>query len=351
MSTIPGLDATDQALLQIGDATTPNASDRILRFFSTSGRTDLVNSPWSGGANIVIRVPRMNGEMLLRERLIIDSIGDGSWIRADGLSGRVPLSVMPRSPVGSPEGLTLSRNASVPNSRLDITAGCAIVGGVVAELSTMTSNFPGAFLTKLLDTAWALGHSAGGRLDGTVGANQTWHVYLLRGVIANQADWIDVGFSQSATAPTMPTIGGRIWTRRMIGSIRTDSGGNILPFMQMGDYFWWDTTYSDFFSSATPTATTNLQGLTVPIGIRVRPIALIDMVHASTTSTLTSGSPEGAARAISVAHASTTNQYSRILTDQILTNTSGQVRLYASAANTTVNWQTQGFIHGRGAWG
>jgi hypothetical protein len=47
---------------------------------------------------------------------------------------------------------------------------------------------------------------------------------------------VDVLFSASATAPTMPT---NYTEKRRIGAVRTDSSGNLIPFLQYGDDFYW----------------------------------------------------------------------------------------------------------------
>ena len=241
-------------------------------------------------------------------------------------------------PIGSPEGLTLSRNSALPSTDLDIAPGRAIV----AAGSDRYIAISGSVMTKRISANWASGTGSGGLFSGVRAANTTYHVFIIR---QSSDGAIDFGFDTSATGANAPSG----WSARIIGSIRTDVSSNIMSFVQIGDHFWWSGSISDYFANPAPTATTNLQALTVPTGIRVIALGIVDMVHTTSTSALITGSPDAPARAFSVCHPSTTNEYSRI-PFEVQTNISGQVRLYVTASGTTVNYQTQGFIHPRGAW-
>jgi hypothetical protein len=79
---------------------------------------------------------------------------------------------------------------------------------------------------KQIDAAWAAGTNQGGMDVDAVGNSLTYYLYLISG--ADGTTLVDVLFSLSATAPTMPA-GYTLF--RMIGALRTDASANILPGM------------------------------------------------------------------------------------------------------------------------
>jgi len=110
--------------------------------------------------------------------------------------------------------------------------------------------------------AWAVGSGNGGLDTGTV-ANSTWyHVYLIE---RPDTSVVDVLFSTSATAPTMPT---GYTKKRRIGSILTDGSAHIIAFIQVGDRFQWSTPVADV-NANNPGTSAVTRTLTVPTGIIV----------------------------------------------------------------------------------
>lgn len=129
------------------------------------------------------------------------------------------------SPISLREsGMTISNNGSDANNDIDIAAGSKFDStGVIA--------INGSAMTKRLDASWAAGTNQGGLFSGSK-ANSTWYyVHVIR---KDSDGSIDVGFDTSATAANKPA--GYTYYRR-IGAIRTDGSGNILGFIQNGNYF------------------------------------------------------------------------------------------------------------------
>lgn len=76
-------------------------------------------------------------------------------------------------------------------------------------------------ITKQIDASWAEGNNLGGLFTGSVAANTTYYVYA----ITKGDGSADVGYDISSTAPTTPTD----WDYfRLVGSVETDSSGNII---------------------------------------------------------------------------------------------------------------------------
>lgn len=91
-------------------------------------------------------------------------------------------------------GLVQSNNGSDATNDLDISAGmCRDATDTVNLVLTSA-------LTKQLDAAWAVGTNAGGLDTGSIG-NSDYYVWLIK---RSDTGVVDVLFSLSSTAPTMP---------------------------------------------------------------------------------------------------------------------------------------------------
>ena len=159
------------------------------------------------------------------------------------------------------DGLTLSNNATDAAKDIDIAAGVAMDSGNAVMMSLSST------LVKHIDASWAVGTNAGG-LDGTESvagtpdADTWYHVWLIR---RSDTGVVDVLFSESATAPTMPT---NYDQKRRIGAVLTDAAPDIVAFRQAGDWFWWPSHVRDV-NVNNPGVARALYTLTVPTGIRV----------------------------------------------------------------------------------
>lgn len=80
---------------------------------------------------------------------------------------------------------------------------------------------------------------------------------------------VDALFSESATSPAMPT---NYDQKRRIGAVLTNGGANIVRFTQIGNRFCWNNPVSDYGPAASASTSAQLHTLTVPIGLKIRPL-------------------------------------------------------------------------------
>lgn len=237
-------------------------------------------------------------------------------------------------------GLTLSNNVTDPTNDIDIAVGRA-TDSDNNEMMVLSSA-----LTKRLDATWAVGTNQGGLDTGTV-ANATYHVWLIE---RTDTGVVDVLFSTSATAPTMPTNYDR---KRRIGSIVRGASA-INRFVQDGDLFLYDTPVLDV-SATNPGTSAVTQALTVPTGIVVYPLMHWSIRNDTTAQIICYVSP------LSLTNNVPSTTYSTLRTDattgggqayiqHIPTNTSAQIRyrLSASGASDILRCSVQGWRDNRG---
>jgi hypothetical protein len=150
-----------------------------------------------------------------------------------GTSKRVARDLVAPLPMNYIAGLITSNNVADAAKDLDIAVG-------VARDSTDVDNMRlTAAITKQIDAAWAVGDDQGGLDTGSVAATTLYAVWLIK---RSDTGVVDVLFSTSFTAPTMPTDYDR---KRLIGAIKTDATPDILPYTQVGDYFRYTTPIQD----------------------------------------------------------------------------------------------------------
>lgn len=154
-------------------------------------------------------------------------------------------------------GLRMSNNASDASHDIDIAAG-------VARDKTSTVDIVlSSGLTKRLDAAWAAGPGNGGIDTGSMAANTTYHVFVIR---KPSPLAVDVLFSASPTSPVLPS--GYTQFRRL-GSVVSGASNTILPFYQAGNYFAWKIYTDTFLINAAANGSVTLRSLLVPTGIKV----------------------------------------------------------------------------------
>lgn len=267
--------------------------------------------------------------------------GTGPTRLAIGAAGTVP-SVnntatgfsywAPRGHIG---GLTLSNNGSDATNDIDIAVGEATdsTNAVVMKLTSA--------ITKQLDAAWAVGTNQGGLDTGSI-ANDVYHVWL---IMRSDTGVVDVLFSASATSPTMPT---NYTYKRRIGAI-IRSGAAILAFSQNGDEFILSTIIEDQDKDISTTA--ELLAVTVPDGIKVDWIGRVMQASADTTGTIVT-SPDESDQNPSTTFNTTpafdlTGASANAQNLRRRTNTSAQIRVRATGANTSIAIYTRGWIDTR----
>lgn len=152
-------------------------------------------------------------------------------------------------------GLTISNDVTSPNTVFDVAVGAA-ADSTNTDILRLTAGYSKS------NGAWSVGSGNGGIDAGSVAANTWYHVHIIR---RPDTGVVDILFSGSATAPTLPAN----YTQfRRIGSIRTDFVGNWITFSQFGDDFLWKNPLQDV-NALNLTSTSALLTLTVPTNVRV----------------------------------------------------------------------------------
>jgi hypothetical protein len=171
-------------------------------------------------------------------------------------------------------GLTYANNAGDATNDIDIATGHAI-DATGAKLLRLTSA-----ITKRLDAAWAVGTNQGGLDTGAVG-NSDYYMWL---IMRSDTGVVDVLFSLSSTAPTMPTsydykrlIG---WFKRVGGTIvafhtyETEGGGVELN---------WDSPTLDINLANTLTTARRTDAVKVPLNFSVIAHLNVNLTDASSS--------------------------------------------------------------------
>lgn len=237
-------------------------------------------------------------------------------------------------------GLTLSNNAGDATNDIDVAAGEAASDDNPAYMLTLAAS-----ITKRLDASWSVGTNQGGLDSGSI-ADDVYHVFLIK---RSDTGVVDVLFSASASAPTMPA---NYDQKRRIGAIIRST--SILAFTQRGDEFWLTTPVQDI--SVTEDATANTRTLaSVPDGIAVKAFLGVNGSDASSTtaavyvSALTS-TDSAVTNALNTVGIATGGATSNLVAGfaQVWTNTSAQIRTRADAASTGLSIQVYGWMDPRG---
>lgn len=198
-------------------------------------------------------------------------------------------------------------------------------------------------------SAWAVGTGNGGLDTGAV-ANSTWyHFYAIKRV---DTSVVDVLFSLSASAPTMPT---NYTLKRRIGSGLTNGTAQWVAFTQDGDYFRWSTSLLDV-NTTNPGNLAITSTLTVPTGLNVMAMFNGYVSITATGSRVVFSDLSATDEAPSITLAPLSQLAAEVANNtqtgqfQIRTNTSAQIRyrMGGGDANTIVRVATTGWIDSRG---
>lgn len=235
-------------------------------------------------------------------------------------------------------GLTMSTAGS--SATMSIAAGeaadstAAILMTLAASISKTTS-------------AWAVGSGNGGIDTGAV-ANNTWyHFHLIR---RPDTGVVDVLFSLSATAPTLPAN----YTQfRRIGSGRTNGSAQWVRFFQTGDRYLWDNLGTlDFNGTSSTTAA--LVTLSVPTGVKVLALMNVQDTNAGAGTAHYISDPDVSDVAPSISAwplgtvGAPTNGAAGRGQAECTTNTSAQVRQRNTRSDSTISIATIGWVDARG---
>lgn len=246
------------------------------------------------------------------------------------------------APRGYLSGVMLSTAGGSAN--FTVSPGVATSSNDNAPLSLSLT----AALTKTT-APWAAGQNAGALDVGTLSSTPAWyHVFL----IGTAAGVVDVLFSASATAPTLPSTYVKF---RRIGAMRIDGSGHWTAFSQQGDEFLFAVPVNEKTGFPMPTTATLLP-LMLPTGVKVWGkfrLAIVNPTSSAVsvlvqspdeTSAAASGTP-GNEDLLAAPAAYTGNQAANLT---VRTDTSGSIRWSSSPGSATAYLNTIGWIDRRG---
>lgn len=241
--------------------------------------------------------------------------------------GLVPVVALPLDAL---PGCKLSNNAGDATNDIDIAAGAR------RDADDTENMVLAAALTKQLDAAWAVGTNAGGLDTGAV-ANGTYHVWLIKRV---DTGVVDVLFSLSATAPTMPS---GYTKKRRLGTILRESAA-IVAFNQDGTRFIRETSVQDISTAPSSSAAVTRTLASMPTGVKYRWIGTLIVFGTSVTVGGLLSDLEGVDETVSATHNQAVSpNVSGVQTFgasgdlAIVTNANAQVRSRLSTADATAN--------------
>lgn len=169
-------------------------------------------------------------------------------------------------------GLTYSNNGSDATNDLDIAAGGAMdaTGAYWVTLA--------AAITKQSDVSWAVGSGNGGLDTGSVG-NSDYYIWL---IARSDTGVVDVLYSLSSTAPTMPT---NYDFKRLIGWFKR-VGATIVAFHTVetecgGLFMKWDTPTLDVNQLNSLTTSRRTDAVKVPLNFSVLAQLRVQMFDAT----------------------------------------------------------------------
>lgn len=207
-------------------------------------------------------------------------------------------------------------------------------------------------------SAWAVGTGNGGLDTGSIANNTSYHAYLIR---RPDTGVVDVVFSLSASAPTLPT---NYTQYRRIFSMRTNASAQWVQVIQDGDLFQLFTPVLDIDVSNPGTTAVTRTLASIPTGIRVG--AIFNAIAADTTnannalayfsdlsvadlSASTTVAPLASSSSASAGLASATTA-GGAMKHEVMTNTSAQIRsrVQYPGATTLLKMATLGWRDTRG---
>lgn len=164
--------------------------------------------------------------------------------------------------------------------QLSAAGGSASFGIAIGAATDGTATQVMALAAAITKTtgAWAVGSANGGLDTGVIAPNTVYFPWLIKRL---DTGVVDVLFSLSPTAPTMPAS---YTLKRRIGGMKTDGASQWIAFVQDGDTFQWVVPVVDVNAVANPGAVAVARTLSVPVGIIVQ--ALVQLVIGSPSGSL-----------------------------------------------------------------
>lgn len=252
------LDNVPKTLVMLADGTVkvwePSlTADKFIAYWDGGDwRVNTLNSILPAGQGVLIRDTANTLQ-------IVPNGVSGSSLQMVGTSPQFVAAAPNQLPQGYLFGLTIENNGGSPLDTLDVNIGRCRSSDNTSDLVIS------ALMTKYANVAWNQGTNEGGLDAGSIGANQTWHVY----VISNNSA-VDVIFSQNGISPTLPS-GFSLYRR--IGAFTTNASAQIRQFSQVGNRFYYTERPIVSQSGVALGIGGNLITLNgIPADIRVKPI-------------------------------------------------------------------------------
>lgn len=232
-----------------------------------------------------------------------------------------------------------SRDAGDTTNDINITAGRCWSDDLANEIVLATE------ITKRIDATWAVGDDQGGLDTGSV-ANSTW--YYLFGIYNPTSSVSDILISASLSSPTMPS---GYTKKRLIGFVYRSAGGVNTAFAHIGNWWWWDAPAEDFDDAAIG-STASQKVMAVPLGLRVKARFRANALHASGRYYVNFYPGDGSEQ-ITDAFANSGSNLTGATGDtdsglfEVITDTSGQIKVDGDQASTRVATYTLGWEYQR----
>lgn len=188
-------------------------------------------------------------------------------------------------------------------------------------------------ITKRSDAAWAVGTNAGGLDAGAIG-NNDYYIWL---IARSDTGVVDVLFSLSAIAPTMPT---NYNFKRLIGWFKRTTG-TIVPFVVYetgggGIEFLWETTLLDINLADALTTAERLDTIRVPLDFSVKAHIVVRLLDTSSAFLARISCPDTADQVVAAipgqANYSAAAGQSLVVPMHIRTNSGGAIAARADLA-------------------
>lgn len=233
-----------------------------------------------------------------------------------------------------PQKITIANNSTDANNDIDFSGGNFVFSDFSGQAYVPA-------MIKRLDANWTAGTNQGGLDTGTKLNSQGYGVYAIYNPSTNVADYLF-----TATGVTAITLPSGFTKFKYLGSILTNSSGNIIAFKQINNYFYF-TEILD----ASPTPTSGVYAtytLSVPKQNNI--IAMVRSSIAYTGASVTALNIYFRATGTNIAfegHGVATNGYtSNIIVNFVPTNNLGQIDVSfdftAPVTNATIH--TFGYI-------
>ena len=309
--------------------------ESVVRFTGVLTLTNGANLVLPGGSNITTAA----GDFAVFRGYASGVVRCVSYSKATGLPVVSPSVTIPQDYIS---GFQMSSPGG--------SATMAIAAGTASDSGNSVLIAMASALSKTT-SAWAAGSLSGGLDTGAI-ANNTWyHFFAIR---CPDTGVVDVLFSTSASAPTMPA---NYTQKRRIGSGLTDGAGKWTAFVQVGNYFYWLALANDSAAFAALSTVAANYTCTVPTGVQVLAMLQVYLMRNSTAigarvfnPSLSDAALDSTANAIGNIGITATGTGSVRPTHSltVLTNTSAQVRAVTDLAPTAVDVRTAGWIDFRG---